>query len=142
MTRFQISTRNSGRLRTVQVCIYDTREALERAGNRYQDKNGYEERVGGAMHGLAQTHWREMQVGKRWVKMPDAGYIRLWKGALRTGIITHECSHVAIAIYEQDVAKTFKHHENNETFCYILGDLAAKLVNGLYRHKLIPEHGK
>ena len=139
MIQFQISTRNSGRLRVVQVCIYDTPQELRAAGDRYSHRveGPGHEKVGNDVHGLAQAVDREYYDGKRWRKMPDAGFIRLWKGALRTGIITHECTHMAWAIYQQDVQRTIPDMKREETLCYLVGDLSARLVNRLYAKGLL-----
>lgn len=139
MIQFQISTRNTGRLRTVQVCVYDTVEELRQAGVKHAQQftpditEGFD-----AAYGLAQSFDKihVYQSGKV-KRLPPAGFIRLWKGALRTGIITHECTHMAVAIYKQDIAKTIPDMEREEKLCYLVGDLSARLVNRLYHYKLL-----
>lgn len=138
MIQFQISTRNSGRLRTVKVSVYETLEELREAGVRHSKRIGSNETGFDAAYGLAQSvdmvHVYESGRVKR---LPFAGHIRLWAGALRTGIITHECTHMAVAIYKQDVAKTIPDMDREERLCYLVGDLSARLVNRLYHYKLI-----
>lgn len=139
MIQFQISTRNSGRKRTVQVCVYDTVDELREAGRAHSKQitpditEGFDN-----AYGLCQSHDRiKVYESGAIRRMPDAGFIRLWKGALRTGIITHECTHMAVAIYKQDVAKTIPDMDREEKLCYLVGDLSARLVNKLYEKKLL-----
>jgi hypothetical protein len=142
MKQFQISTRNSGRLRTVQVCIHDSLEDMRAAANRLNKRIGSEEKLGSNVHGLCQKYTREKYVNKKWVKLPDAGFIRLYRGALRTGIVTHECTHMAWGIYQEDIQKTIPDMEREERLCYLVGDLSSKLVGKLYHYRMIPEPGK
>jgi hypothetical protein len=139
--KFQISTRWTGRIRSIRVYVHDTAKELQEAGDRYNRRIGSESDIGHAV-GLCQAHYREKLIGKDWVKLPDAGVIRLSQGALTTGVITHEAAHMASNIYDQDWREEhgdpWDDIENEEILAYLVGDLTSKLVNGLYRHHLLP----
>ncbi len=139
--KFQISTRETGRYRSIQVHVYDNVDDLRAAGERYRAKYG----MGGKgtvskAHGLTFTHEREYVYPSGAVrKHPDAGHIMLYLDGLRVGIISHEATHMAWSIYQQDVQKTIPDMEREEKLCYLVGDITRQIVNKLIRKSLIPE---
>lgn len=139
--RFQISTRWTERKRIIQVYVHDTARELQEAGDRYNRSIGSHGEIGHAV-GLCQASIREKLMGGEWVATPDAGIIRLSKGALRTGVISHEATHMASNIYDQDWRE--KHGapwddiENEEILAYLVGDISSKIVRKLYALELIP----
>lgn len=133
--QFQISTRNSGRYRTIQVCVYESVKEMREAGAEYNSSSVEEM---GKVWGLCQAYYKERLDGKHWVKSPEAGYIRLVKDACRTGIIAHEATHMAVAIYQQDIQRTIPDMDREERLAYLVGDITSEIVKGLYKYKLIP----
>ena len=69
---------------------------------------------------------------------PSAAHIRMVRGHLGTSVVTHEVAHAALGIYRQDcLARRGSVHddmEQEETVCYLVGDLAARIVNRLYAY--------
>jgi len=138
---FRVTTRHSGRKRAVTVKVYDDLDDMRTAATRYARHNGTSEPGSfGDAHGV--THaFQVMTIG------PDgevqssseaAALIRFWRQRLGTGVVTHEVAHAAAAIYEQDwLPNHGPIHEglaNEEVFCYLVGDLASRIVKQLYRH--------
>lgn len=142
VTAFQISTRNSGRLRTVQVRVYDRLSDLRNDGKRWARRVGDISEGIDAAYGLCQTfeRVRTSDAGRVTHRYPDAGYIRLCRKYLRSGIISHEATHMAVAIYRQDIGKLMPETgtQKNEDLCYLVGDITAKIVDKLYGYKLLP----
>ncbi len=142
---FRVSTRFSGRRRTVTVKVYDDLEAMRAAAAAYARRTGNSEAGNfGDAHGI--THaFQTLSIG------PDgevtdqgqaAALIRLWRQRLGTGVVTHEAAHAAAAIYEQDwLAEHGSIHDgidNEEVYCYLLGDLASRIVKRLYHYGMYP----
>lgn len=137
MQTFQITTNQSSRKRTVKVAIYDDLEKLRKDATRWTKRaRGVNEDFSDC---LGTAHRFEHINVDTEESYPKCGYIRLHKDHLRTGIITHEVSHMAIWIYELDNKNELstEDNENEEIFCHILGDLCAKLVNRLYKIKAL-----
>lgn len=142
LVRFQISTRWSGRKRTIQVHIHDTPEDLREAGNAYNDSINA---LGDIEHavGLCQSHWTERydKATDTWIKGDAAGVIRLTRKYLRTGVISHEAAHMAINIYDQDYREEhgdpYNDIENQEILAYLVGDITSRIVNKLYEKQLL-----
>jgi len=109
-------------------------EELRRAGERHSKRIGSNETGFDKAYGLSQAleFVRLGASGRVTKRHPDAGFIRLLKDELRTGIISHEATHMAVAIYKQDVAKTIPDMEREEKLCYLVGDITSSIVNKLY----------
>ncbi len=139
--RFQISTRWTERKRTIQVYVHDTPDELRKAGDAHNRRIGNESNVDHAV-GLCQAEEVEAVIDGEWVAQPSAGIIRLSKGALRTGVISHEATHMASNIYDQDWREKhgapWDHIDNEEVLAYLVGDITSKIVNRLYDKNLIP----
>ena len=142
--RFQVSTRNSGRLRTIQVLVYSTVEEMRKAGEGFRQRNERDCAEGGleGSHALAQS-LQKLRVFKsgRTRRLPTAGYIRFYLSHLPAGTIVHESTHMAIAIYQQDVARTVPDMEREEKLCYLVGDITQRIVDKLYKLKLLKRKG-
>lgn len=138
---FQISTRETGRYRSIQVHVYDSVERMRTAGERYRTKYG----MGGKgtvsqAHGLTFTHVREYFYPSGATRRhPDAGHILLYEDGLKIGIISHEATHMAWSIYQQDVQRTIPDMEREEKLCYLVGDITRQIVNKLLRTGKVPE---
>lgn len=138
---FRVYTRASGRKRGISVMIYDTQSQLRNDALRFSQLGG-EDITQERFYCITQSyqHWDVDEDGN--IKhLPAAGVIRFMEGGLRMGIITHECSHMALKIYQQDVGKMYTLGDVNaeETYCYLVGDIASKVVSGIYRHGTIKE---
>ena len=135
---FQVSTRHSGRLRTLKVCVYDSFAALRRAGRAYSKRTGAATGGMERAYGLAQTaDWARVSPGGLVRRLPQVGVMRLCRKAIGSGTVAHEVAHIAVAIYRQDVGRTFPNMKREEVFCYLVGELSQKVVSGLYRHKVL-----
>lgn len=69
-------------------------------------------------------------------RRPMAAHIRLYDGALSTNVVTHEATHAAMAIYNQDCLDEAPVHENmdrEEILAYLVGDLSAAMVKKIYQ---------
>lgn len=138
--QFQISTRCSGRLRIIQVCVYDTVEEMRKAGERHSKSIGSGSIGLDKCWGLCQSFDKELIYSDgRVERSPQAGFIRLVKEALKMGIITHEATHMAWGIYRDDVQKTIPDMEREEKLCYLVGDIASQITKRLYKYNLIPD---
>jgi hypothetical protein len=148
LKKFQISTRESGRFRTVQVFVYGSVEELRKAAICYANRNGQESpnyyaNAEGVASYMTCGKFQENDPKGTMTKDPPAGLIRLWAGALAAGVVMHEILHIAIDIYEDDCFKRlgFPGQENikaQEVLCYIAASLTGKLVDRLYKYDLIP----
>lgn len=138
MKSFRVSTRHSGVRRIVRVTVYPDVERLRQVAHRYRSPYAYTDpdlfsRALAVTHAVEIYHIGADGSEKR---SPVAAHIRLFEGALGTGVVTHEVTHAALAIYGQDcLEKEGPVHEDlpqEEILCYLVGDLAARIVNKLY----------
>lgn len=135
---FQVSTKRGGRLRTLQVRVYENVKEMRKAGKAYLELTGMGGDVTDSV-GLAQTfELVRYKPNDEEEKRPAVGYIRLSKSHVGSGVIVHEVAHVANAIYRQDVepqrGPSTETIENEEIFCHIIGDLTSRIINKLYDH--------
>lgn len=119
-----VSSRALGPRLRVRVVIYDTPDAMREAGRRF---NG--NRQDGAL-GITQAWTDENgRAGKV--------IVRLARGHLGTGIVTHELHHAATALYGAHVGDRVSRraHLNhwNEPFAHLFSDLASRLVDRLHQ---------
>lgn len=138
---FRVTTRHSGRRRAVTVKVYDDLEAMRAAADAYARRTGTSPpgQFGDA-HGV--THaFQVMTIGPEGEVTNQselAAIVRLWRQRLGTGVVTHEAAHAAAAIYEQDwLPEHGAMHDgidNEEVYCYLLGDLASRIVKRLYHY--------
>lgn len=138
---FQISTRNSGRYRSIQVHVYDSVAELRKAGGRYRTRLGM-----GSKGTLRKVHGLTFALELEYVfasgatrRHPAAGHILLYTPGLRIGIISHEATHMAWSIYQQDIQKTIPDLRREEMLCYLVGDITRKIVNKCIQSGRIPE---
>ena len=145
-TRFRVRTKWSGISREVTVRVYDNVEDLRDDAFRFAVRGDGEAKGRGPeaadsdMVGVFQGLFGISYVSGKEEKQSNVGIIRLWKGRLGTGVISHEVTHAALAIYEADVMDKNPHNcpwesmENEEIMCHLVGSLMAKVTNGLYNH--------
>lgn len=140
---FRVTTRHSGRRRAVTVKVYDDLDAMRAAADAYAARNGTSPPGNfGDAHGI--THaFQAMTIGAGGEitdRSESAALIRLWRRRLGTGVVTHEVAHAAAAIYEQDwLPEHGPVHDslaNEEVLCYLVGDLASRIVKRLYHYDM------
>ncbi len=135
-TDFQITLRHHGEARRVHVTIYDDLDQLrEHAATEAQ--------------GDGQDYNNALAVTSRWsryrftdsssagVLHPLCARIRLTRNHLTMAIITHEVGHAALHIWQlgnEDHALSTDDIDGEEEFCYLLGELAARLVRRLHHY--------
>lgn len=138
---FRATTRHSGRRRTVVVKVYDDLAEMRAAAQAYADRTGTSAPGSfGDAHGV--THaYQSLSIGAdgQVVSQSDtAALVRFWRQRLGTGVVTHEATHAAAAIYEQDwLPGNGSVHDslaNEEVLCYLVGDLASRIVKRLYHY--------
>lgn len=135
---FKVSTRHSGERRFVRVSVYPDAGSMRKAALRHSQRQGYiREDEYSAAHGV--THSIDvLHIGADGSerRSPTAAHIRVYDGALGTGVLTHEVTHAALAIYGQDCLKgqgpVHEDMPQEEILCYLVGDLTARIVNKLY----------
>lgn len=138
---FRVTTRHSGRRRAVTVKVYDELADMQAAAEAYARRTGTSPPGNfGDAHGVTHT-FQVMTIGPDGAveAQPEgAALIRLWRQRLGTGVVTHEVAHAAAAIYEQDWLPAHgpihDNLANEETFCYLIGDLASRIVKRLYHY--------
>lgn len=138
---FRVSVGHSGRRRFVRVSVYETAEELRAAADRYNKRIGaYTPGEFDHAHGVTHSFWSVLidGDGKEVRTGPSAAHIRLYRGALGMAVVTHEVAHAALAIYRQDCfgeqGSVHGDMEQEEVACYLIGELAARVVSGLYRY--------
>lgn len=138
---FRVSTRFSGRRRTVTVKVYDQLDDMRADAEAYARRNGSSPAGNfGDAHGV--THaFQRMTIGAEGQVVEQseaAAIVRLWRRRLGTGVVTHEVTHAATAIYEQDWlpdhGPVHDNLANEEVLCYLVGDLASRIIRSLYRY--------
>ena len=137
-TRFRVATRASGIRRQVWVHVYENRAEMHQAHYRALEKpyNPDDDVAGGVV----------FTGGWRWPK-PANGHpvvtMRLWTGQLTTRTIAHEATHAACALYAADVMPGWDSRQralvlgDNEALAYLIGDISAEVIAGLYRLKFL-----
>ena len=77
--------------------------------------------------------------GRKLEDNPTLATIHLHRQGLRTGVIAHEATHAALHIFELGKLGPISTEEsaNEEVFCYTVGDLISKIVQGLYKRRLL-----
>lgn len=134
---FRVSTRHSGSRRFVRVSIYSNAGSMRAAALKHSQREGYI-RVDeyAAAHGITHTYdVRTIGVDGSEARSPTAAHIRMYDGALGTSVVTHEVVHAAVSIYNQDCLDDGPVHEGmdrEEILAYLVGDLAARIVNKIY----------
>lgn len=134
---FRVSTRHSGTRRFVRVSLYSDVTSMRAAALRHSKREGWiREDEYGKAHAVTHTHdVRQIGTDGSETRSPTAAHIRMYDGALGTGVLTHEVTHAALSIYGQDCLEDGSVHEDmsrEEILCYLVGDLAARIVNKIY----------
>lgn len=134
---FRVSTRHSGTRRFVCVSLYSDAGSMRDAALRHSQREGYIREdeyymAHGVTHTIDVLHIGADGSEKR---SPLAAHIRMYDGALGTSVVTHEVTHAALSIFNQDCLGEGAVHESmdrEEILAYLVGDLAARIVNKIY----------
>ena len=128
--------------------VYDTIDELKRATRR---RDGQYKNAGAVQtpawydQMAATTNYIEMAQLSADIEPKSSDWqpyitIRLALDKLKqypTEIITHECTHAAIFLFRRDVKRSLARIQDQETLCYLVGELSRKVVNKLYEKKLV-----
>lgn len=136
--RFTVTTNRSGHIRQIRVIIHDTKEQMQRTAVAYSRARGLEIPEKGF---AAMTHSYQRQYLDSdgvWKTKADTNIIRLYKDKLGGRVIIHESTHVALHIYSIDCMSEddpVDEHmwSGNEKFCYLLDDIAGRIIDRLYK---------
>lgn len=124
-----LETEMTGRVRHVQIVVYDNLEGLRRASIRWSKglhKPGYFRNA----NGVTQTYTK-VKAGE------NIAIIRFARGYLSPEIVSHEVAHLAQHLYGVDMMKgkskkAKEHmHGSNEAFAYLYGALFANVTGML-----------
>ena len=129
--------------RAVRVIVHDNARALRSAVTQYGRTHGTDT----AEHGLLGVCHRfhiQRQTGRgkqrKWGPDPLVAIVRLAPPDIGIGIVTHELAHAAVWI--QEIDDNFKDTplvcQNDEDFCWNLGELVRQTVNKLYEKGIWP----
>ncbi|HEX5566004.1 MAG TPA: hypothetical protein VFY14_03525 [Streptomyces sp.] len=125
---FRVTTRHTGRPRAVAVKVYENLAELRVAATAFTSAPaGHFADALGVCHAYADDG-----------AGPSAALIRLWRQRLGTSVIVHEITHAAAGIYRLDwLPEHGPMHddlENEEIFCYLVGDLTSRVVARLHHY--------
>ncbi|MFE2710607.1 hypothetical protein ACFXKI_01100 [Streptomyces mirabilis] len=121
--------------------VYDDLAGMRAAAESYAKRTGTSAPGDfGDAHGV--THAFQVMAigsdGELQGSSEAAAIIRFWRQRLGTGVVTHEVAHAAAAIYEQDWlpghGAIHDGIDNEEIYCYLIGDLASRIVKRLYHY--------
>lgn len=136
--RFRIATAATGFRRQVFVHIYDNKEELAKAHCKARETryDPADDIAGGVV----------IQQGFRWPQPQTAPVVvmRLWTEQLTTRTIAHEATHAAAAFYFMDSVPGWDSRArahflgDHEPLAYLIGDITAEVVSGLYRTGMLP----
>lgn len=134
--RFSIAVRSGVRPRRVQVVVYDSIEEMQAAGERYSSMAPGEFRNALALS-QPRTMWDE-----NGVLAEMAGVLRFVRGHLDAEVVCHEATHMGFFIYRDDCQRGIgegwglNYMPQEEVLAHLVGEIASKVVSGLYRRRL------
>lgn len=131
--------------REVRVVVYDSVKGLRIAASRYDNRNRPRRHRlrGNYAHTLGVCHrfeWRNAETDE---SRPLCAIVRLAEPNLGVGIVSHEIAHAAVWIRElsQGPEPTPLTCENDEEFCWLLGELVRQAINGMNAAGVYDETG-
>lgn len=118
--------------RAVRVVVYRTVGALRAAAARHDNRTKRRKLRGSYKDTLGVCHrfeWED-QDGNT---IPLCAIVRLAEPNLGVGIVSHEMAHAAVWINELDTEgnQAPLAADNDEPFCWLLGELVRQAVNGM-----------
>lgn len=135
MSRYQVTvkSRDGKHSRAVAIYVYDTEEELYKAASDWNgEPNDWE-----GTNGLTQSGWLDSIDEKGEVtSSKHIVLIRLMRPHLGSAVVSHECCHAAIRIWQAWHKSGLNIEEDDiekeEEYCYLLSDLVYLVVNKLY----------
>jgi hypothetical protein len=129
--------------RAVQVKVHDNVVALRSAVTQYGRIHGTGKAEEGLL-GVCHRFHNQRQAGRgsnrKWEPDPLCAIVRLAPPSIGIGIVTHELAHAAVWI--QEIDSNFDNTplvcQNDEQFCWNLGELVRQTVNKLYEKGIYP----
>lgn len=134
-----------------KVSIFRTLEDLRRYG-----REAFHSPAGRAL-GWCGGYSIRVLSGKGWTR-PIVGEILLAARHLRTGIISHECTHAAFRYADRRgfsvqfaSIRGYQYHDHptgrtvsgsEERFCLVQGELTRQIVNGLFKYRFLRESAR
>jgi hypothetical protein len=115
--------------RAVRVVVYDTLKALRAAATRYDNaklsnkQRGTFKDTGGVCH---RFEWTNAETNE---SHPLCAIVRLAEPHLGVGVVSHELAHAAVWIQELDNPGERLTTDNDEPFCWLLGELVRQTIN-------------
>lgn len=133
--------------RAVRVIVHDNVFALRSAVTQYNRNHGNRKRsekaekgLLGVCHRFHNQRYAGRGKNRKWGPDPLVALVRLAPPDLGIGIVTHELAHAAVWI--QEIDDNFKDTplvcQNDEDFCWNLGELVRQTVNKLYEKDIWP----
>jgi hypothetical protein len=126
--------------RAVRVIVHDNVHALRSAVTQYVRThnspvvNAAEDNVLGVCHRFHTQNYKGRGKNRRSTQDPLCAIVRLAPPDIGIGIVTHELAHAAVWI--QEIDDNFRDTplvcQNDEDFCWNLGELVRQTVNQLY----------
>jgi hypothetical protein len=137
MTAFTIRI-ESDPAREVQVRVYETVGTFRAAAKRYD-----------AQHSGRMDYSDSLGVCHRFERYDDEGnrdplcaIVRLAKPHIGVGVMSHEMAHAAVWIHELDTGGEPLRTDNDESFCWVLGELVRQTTARLIEDGSYEEVGK
>lgn len=134
VAEFKISTRRTGTHRIIRVKVYDELTRLRRDADKWAGSSGRFVGAAGVTHTYQRFHVDE--TGQE-AESPQSAILRLHSEHIGMGLLTHEVGHLAVSLFEMDRPgdlNIWGDMAKQEEFCYLLGELAAKI--GIKLHQL------
>ena len=134
---FTITINDARKPMAVRVVIHDSVAALRSAATKYDN-------IAKAKHKKQRgQHASTMGICHRFHMMNDplVAIVRFAPPQLGAGIVAHELGHAAVWLWE--IQHTFSKKvpitcENDEWFCWVLGELVSKAVDKMYEKGVYP----
>lgn len=129
--------------RAVRVVVHDNVAALRSAVTQFGGKHGSGKAEDGLLGVCHRFHNQKVQgrgKNRKWGPDPLVALVRLAPPDIGIGIVSHELAHAAVWI--QEIDDNFKDTplvcQNDEDFCWNLGELVRQTVNKLYEKGIYP----
>ncbi len=129
----------SDRRAKLTVKVFSTQAAMARGLRRYHKTHGE----------LYQQAWYRNTAAatspySRRKDAPGSPWryeVTIWltAGNCGTEIVTHECAHAAVYLYQNRLRRSIRDMKDEEEFCYMVGAICRGVVTGLYALGLYDE---
>lgn len=124
--------------REVRVVVYDSLKGLRVASSRYANASGLT-RARGAYKDTLGLCQRFEWADEDGVTQPLCAIVRLARPWLGAGIIAHELAHAAVWMRELNEGDAPLRTNDDEGFCWLLGELVRQAVDEMYERGVYEE---